>query len=85
MKHLRNTVDSGEIMVARTALRKHLHKLVLTPTIMNGKRAFRVYGNVTLIPEESLSHGPELALTARGRKLLSKSVHECKDNVMSSI
>ena len=52
MTQLRATLDEGEVTVARNALLKHVGRLVLTPTIKDDHKFFRVSGNVSLIPDE---------------------------------
>jgi site-specific DNA recombinase len=48
---LRTTLAEAEISIARSALLKHMKKIVLTPTIQDGRKLFRVSGNVNLGPE----------------------------------
>jgi hypothetical protein len=47
---LRKVLDEGDVQKARSALSKHLGRLVLTPTLKNGKKIFRVTGAVNLQP-----------------------------------
>lgn len=52
MMDLRTTIEGGEVEMARNALRKHIGRLVLTPTTMqDGRKLFRVTGNVNLLPD----------------------------------
>ena len=45
LMRLRETLDEQEVVVARAALRKHVGKLTLTPTVKDGRRVFEVSGN----------------------------------------
>jgi hypothetical protein len=47
---LRKVLDEGDVQRARSALSKHLGRLVLTPTLKDGKKIFRVTGAVNLQP-----------------------------------
>ena len=62
MMQFRMTLNDAEVAVARNALRKHVGRLVLTPTVRDGRRLFWVSGNVTPPPER---HGGVMQLVAR--------------------
>ncbi len=51
LMELRTTLNQSEVHVARNARRRHLGRLVLTPTMKESRQLFRVSGNVSLIPE----------------------------------
>jgi len=51
MMDFRSTLESGEVEIARNALRKHIGRLVLTRTVQDGRKLFRVSGNVILLPD----------------------------------
>jgi hypothetical protein len=52
MMDLQTTIEGGEVEIARNALRKHVGRLVLTPTVtQDGRKLFRVSGNVNLLPD----------------------------------
>jgi len=46
MTNLRSTLGAGDVTLAKNALMKHVGRLVLTPTMMEGKKLFRVIGGV---------------------------------------
>ena len=48
---LREMLNDSEVDRARKALRKHVPRLVLTPTMEGSRKLFRVTGNVNLGPE----------------------------------
>jgi site-specific DNA recombinase len=48
---LRTKLDGAEVGIARSALLKHMKRLVLMPVLKDGKKLFRVSGNVSLVPE----------------------------------
>ena len=62
MMRFRMTLNDAEVAVARNALRKHVGRLVLTPTVKDGRRLFWVSGNVTPPPERD---GGVMQLVAR--------------------
>ena len=45
LMRLRDMLDEQEVVVARAALRKHVGRLTLTPTVKDGRRVFEVSGN----------------------------------------
>ena len=45
LMRLRETLNEQEVVVARAALRKHVGRLTLTPTVKDGRRVFEVSGN----------------------------------------
>ena len=45
LMRLRDMLDEQEVAVARAALRKHVGRLTLTPTVKEGRRVFEVSGN----------------------------------------
>ena len=53
MMQLRTALNEtgAEVAIARNALRKHVGRLVLSPTIKDGRNLFRVSGNVNPLPE----------------------------------
>jgi len=51
LMELRTTLNGAEVVVARNALRRHVGRLVLTPTLKDGRQHFKVGGNVSLLPE----------------------------------
>jgi hypothetical protein len=46
MMNLRSALGEDDVTLARTALMKHVGQLVLTPTMMEGRKLFRVTGGV---------------------------------------
>ena len=46
MMQLRSTLTESNVAIAKNALMKHVGRLVLTPTMMEGKRLFRVAGGI---------------------------------------
>jgi hypothetical protein len=46
MMNLRSTLGAGDVTLAKNALLKHVSRLVLTPTMMEGKKLFRVNGGL---------------------------------------
>ena len=50
LMELRRALNDSEVVVARNALRRHLGRLVLTPTLKDGRQLFTVRGNVSLLP-----------------------------------
>jgi hypothetical protein len=48
---LREVMIASDPTVAKSALRKHLGRLVLTPTVQDGRKLFKVSGNVHLAPD----------------------------------
>lgn len=51
LMRVREMLDSQEVLLAKSALRKHLGELSLTPTVVDGKRVFEVSGNSSLTGE----------------------------------
>ncbi len=49
--NLRGTLRREDIPAARTALLKHVGKLVLTPTLKEGQSVFEVSGSIDLLPK----------------------------------
>jgi site-specific DNA recombinase len=47
---LRETLAGSEVEIARAALRKHVGRLVLTPTVKEGRKVFWVSGSISPIP-----------------------------------
>ncbi len=46
MMQLRSTLTESNVAIAKNALMKHMRRLVLTPTMMEGKKLFRVTGGI---------------------------------------
>ena len=50
LMELRSALHDAEVVVARNALRRHLGRLVLTPTLKDSRQLFTVRGNFNLLP-----------------------------------
>jgi len=50
LMQLREVVVGNDAIAAKNALRMHIGKLVLTPAVQDGRKLFKVSGNVNLAP-----------------------------------
>jgi site-specific DNA recombinase len=51
MMMLRSMLSATDLTLAKNALLKHVRRLVLTPTVKDGRKLFQVSGQVSLVPE----------------------------------